>query len=149
MYHYGFLSGEKDSGMKLRMLVRLLSGMSFSHFELWLTGSHSGGITSGMYAATNWMQAAAPGEARWGFGIRCRGSVWQSELGAAALLKAVWWDLRLASLLMHLSYPYFTHDASCAMLDTDWTLFMQTLKQYPNPLAFIAINLLVCIVPMQ
>jgi len=25
-----------------------------------------------------------------------------SELGAAALLKAIWWDLRLASLLMHL-----------------------------------------------
>jgi len=26
----------------------------------------------------------------------------QSELGAAVLLKAVWWDLRLASLLTHL-----------------------------------------------
>jgi len=26
----------------------------------------------------------------------------QSELGAAVLLKAVWWDLRLAGLLMHL-----------------------------------------------
>ena len=26
----------------------------------------------------------------------------QSELGAAALLKAVWWDLHLASLLTHL-----------------------------------------------
>jgi len=26
----------------------------------------------------------------------------QSELEAAALLKAVWWDLRLASLLTHL-----------------------------------------------
>jgi len=26
----------------------------------------------------------------------------QSELGAAALCKAVWWDLRLASLLTHL-----------------------------------------------
>jgi len=44
--------------------------MNFSDFgELWLAGSHGGGITSGMYAATNWMQAAAPGEARWGFGI--------------------------------------------------------------------------------
>jgi len=30
---------EKDSGLKLRMLVRLLSGMSFSHFgELWPRG---------------------------------------------------------------------------------------------------------------
>jgi len=28
--------------------------------------------------------------------------VGQSELGAAVLLKAVWWDLRLASLLTHL-----------------------------------------------
>ena len=27
-----------------------------------------------------------------------------SELGAAASTKAVWWDLRLASLLMHLLY---------------------------------------------
>jgi len=45
--------------------VRLLSGQVFSHFgELWLAGSHGGGITSGMYAATNWMNAAAPGEAR-------------------------------------------------------------------------------------
>jgi len=39
--------------------------MSFSHFgELWLAGSHSGGITSGMYllyTATNWMQAADAG----------------------------------------------------------------------------------------
>jgi len=55
-----------------------------------------------MYAATNWMQTAAPGEARWGFGIWCRGWVRQSELRAAALLKAVWWDSRLASLLTHL-----------------------------------------------
>jgi len=31
-----FSAAEKDSGMKLRMLVPLLSGMSFSHFgELW------------------------------------------------------------------------------------------------------------------
>jgi len=85
------------------MHVWLLSGQVFPHFgELWLAGSHGGGITSGMYAAPNWMQAAAPSEARWGFGIGCRGSVGQSELGAAALLKAVWWDLRLASLLTHL-----------------------------------------------
>jgi len=31
-----FSAAEKDSGVKLRMLVPLLSGMSFSHFgELW------------------------------------------------------------------------------------------------------------------
>jgi len=65
-----FSAAEKDSGVKLCMLVRLLSAMSFSHFsKLWLAGSHDGGITSGMYAAPNWMQAAAPAEARWGFGI--------------------------------------------------------------------------------
>jgi len=62
MYHYGFLSSKKDSGMKLRMLVQLLSAISFSHFEVWLAWSQSGGITSAMYAATNWMQAAAPSE---------------------------------------------------------------------------------------
>ena len=42
-----------------------------------------------MYAATNWIQATAPGEAQWGFEIGCCGSVGQSELGASALLKAV------------------------------------------------------------
>jgi len=44
-----FSVAEKDSGVKLYMLLRLLSVMHFSHFgEFWLTGSHSGGITSGM-----------------------------------------------------------------------------------------------------
>ena len=34
-----FSAAEKDSVVKLRMLVRLLSGMSFSHFgELWPRG---------------------------------------------------------------------------------------------------------------
>jgi len=102
--------------VKLCMLVRVLSAMmSFSHFgELWLAGSHGGGITSGMYAATNWIQATAvvPGQARWGFGIGCRGSVWQSELGAAASRKAVWWDLRLASLLTHL---FFSSAFQCTL----------------------------------
>jgi len=32
-----------------------------------------------------------------------------SELGVAALLKAVWWDLRLASLLTHLYYKYLLY----------------------------------------
>ena len=49
-YSYGFLSGgKKDSGVKLCVLVRLLSAMSFSHFgEIWLAGTHGGGISSGM-----------------------------------------------------------------------------------------------------
>jgi len=80
-----FSAAEKDSDVKLCMLFRLLFTMSFSHFgELWIAGSDGGGITSGMYAATNWMQVAAPVEARWGFGIGCRGSVGQSELGTVA-----------------------------------------------------------------
>jgi len=77
-----FSAAEKDSGVKLCMRVRLLSGMSFSHFgELWLAGSQGGGITSGM----SYIEVA----------------VGQSELGSAASRKAVWWDLRLASLLTH------------------------------------------------
>jgi len=44
-----FSAAEKDSGVKLRMIVRLLSGQVFSHFgELWLVWSHGDGITSGM-----------------------------------------------------------------------------------------------------
>ena len=36
---FDFSAAEKDSSVKLCMLVRLLSGMSFSHFgELWLEG---------------------------------------------------------------------------------------------------------------
>jgi len=83
----------------------------FSHFgELWLAESHGDGITSGMCAATNWMQAVDPG------GSCRRGSVgiqnWVAQLGsqnwgAVALLKAIWWDLRLASLLTDLLYLVF------------------------------------------
>ena len=44
-----FSVAKKDSSVKLRMLVQLLSGQVFSHFgELWLAWSHGGGITSGM-----------------------------------------------------------------------------------------------------
>jgi len=65
-----FSALEKDRGEKFCMHAQLLSGHVISHFcELWLAESHDGGITSGIYAAANWMQAAAPGEARWGFGI--------------------------------------------------------------------------------
>jgi len=71
MYGYGFLSGEKKSAMKLCMLVRPLSAMSFSHFgELWLAGSYGGGITSEM----SYMEIA----------------LGQSELGAVA-----WWAFEI------------------------------------------------------
>jgi len=33
--------------------------------------------------------------------ILCVGMAWESELGTAALRKAIWWDFRLASRLMH------------------------------------------------
>ena len=99
-----FSAAEKYRGVKFCMHGWLLPAMSFCHFgELWVAES-SGGITSGMYAAPNWTQATAPGKARWGFGIGCRGSVGHSELGAAVLLKAVWWDLHVGSLPTHLFF---------------------------------------------
>jgi len=56
-------------GMKFCMRVRLVSGMSFSHFdELWLAWSHGGGITSGMsYIEIAVGQLGAV--AWWAFGI--------------------------------------------------------------------------------
>jgi len=109
VYNTDFSVAEQVRGVKFYMQVRLLSAMSLSHFgELWwLAGSHGGGITSGMNARGHWCQRVAAGEAQWGFGIGCRGSVGQSELGAAALLKAVWWDVHLASLLTHLLWYHF------------------------------------------
>ena len=41
-------AAEKDRGMKFCMHVRLLSWQIFHFGELWLVGSHGGGITSGM-----------------------------------------------------------------------------------------------------
>jgi len=79
-----------EKGVKFCMRLGLLSGQIFSPFrELWLAGSHGGDISSGMSIE------------------RCRSSyieiaVGHWEPGAAALLEAVWWDLRLASLLTHL-----------------------------------------------
>jgi len=66
-----FSAAEKDSGVKLHMLVGLLSGMRFSYFvKFWLAWSHGGSITSGMSSVEV--------------------AVGQSELGASALRKAVW-----------------------------------------------------------
>jgi len=79
LYGYGFLSGGKDSGVNLRTLVRLLFGISCSHFgELWPRGG-----SPEDYGPTNltWEN----------FAERLGG---QSELGA------VWWDLRLADAVV-------------------------------------------------
>ena len=91
-----FSAAEKESGVKLCMHVPLLSAMSFSHFghfshfgELWLAGSHGGGITSGM----SYIQMAPANHLP---------STGQLELRVAASRKTVWWDLHLASLLTHL-----------------------------------------------
>jgi len=83
--------------VKLFVLVRLLSGMSFSHFgELWLAWSHGGALLPELR-----IDILVPS------GGSRRGSVGHSELGAAASRKAVWWDLRLASLLTHLFFLWF------------------------------------------
>ena len=66
-----FSAAEKGGGVKLRMLVRLLSWQVLSHVgELWLAWSHGCGITSGM----SYIEVA----------------VGQSKLGAVASRKAVW-----------------------------------------------------------
>jgi len=87
--------------VKFCMCVGLLSGQVFSPFgEHWLAGSHGGGdITSGM----SHIAAPSHGSLR----------LWHSELGAATLLKAVWWDLHLVSLLTHL-LPAALHEAQGA-----------------------------------
>jgi len=44
-----FSVAEKDRGVKFCVRVRLLSRLILSHFgDLWLVGSHGGGIISGM-----------------------------------------------------------------------------------------------------
>ena len=84
MYGYGFLSGRKRYWHE----ILHASGMSFSHFgELWLVGSHGGGITSGMSCIEL--------------------AVGQSEFGAVA-----WWAFRIggggiASLLTHLFFNVY------------------------------------------
>jgi len=89
--------------------------MSFSHFrELWLAGSHGGGITSGrsyihIAPGKNAYIQIKPGEK---FAARLGG---QSEyavargavgIGGGGVALCCMWGLRLASLLTHL-FKYF------------------------------------------
>ena len=68
-----------------------------SHFgENLLVGSHGGGITSEMSIGIGSRLPNSHGSSY------IEIAVGHSELGVAALLKAVWWDLHLASLLTHL-----------------------------------------------
>jgi len=66
----------------------------------------SRGVTAGHYfrdvRIDSLVPRGAPSEAQWAVGIGCRGSVGQLELAAAVSRKAVWWDLRFASLLTNL-----------------------------------------------
>ena len=66
-----FSAAEKDRGVKLCTLVRLLSATSFSHFgELWLAGSHGGGISCGIsYIEIAVRQSELGAVAWWAFGI--------------------------------------------------------------------------------
>jgi len=70
-----FSAAEKERGVKFCTPVQLLSGQVFSHFGgLLLVGSHGGGITF-RDVCGHMIQLAAGGEAPWGFGIGCRGSL--------------------------------------------------------------------------
>jgi len=70
-----FTAADKDSGVKLCMLLRLLSGISFSHFgELWPRGGSSRSLyTNGTWEkiAPGWEKIQShlgkkfPGEAQW------------------------------------------------------------------------------------
>jgi len=75
-YDCGFLSGGKRwSEILHARSTTIRTGL----LPFWLAGSH-GGVVGSSYIEI---------------------AVGHSELSAAALLKAVWWDLHLASLLMH------------------------------------------------
>jgi len=66
-----FSVAEKDSGVKLCMLVQLVSGQVFSHFgKIWLAWSYGGGITSGMsYIEITVGKSKLGTMARWAAGI--------------------------------------------------------------------------------
>jgi len=77
--------------MQFCMRVGQLSGQVFSPLvNIGLRGVTGAAALSGMHAATD-------ASLRDSMDGACGGSVGLSELGAAALIKAVWWGIRLAS----------------------------------------------------
>ena len=107
-----FSAAEKARGVIFCMCVGLLSGQVFYHFRG--QRSRSPGTKNALSTAKPHpfcirmvclVAAAAPADehicyrARGDIGGSVRG---RSELGPAALTKAVWWGMCLASLLMHL-----------------------------------------------
>jgi len=76
----------------------------------WLAGSHGGGISSGWtseLAARLSIVRKSSGEFDISSAGTCGEAQWAVGIGAAALLKAVWWGMRLASLLTHLFFCLF------------------------------------------
>jgi len=105
-----FSAAEKARGVKFCTHVGLLSGQVFSPFgEHWLAGSHGGGgITSRMNAPMKSysQEMCVPGNKYWSQRWRSM-ATGHSELRVAALLKDVWWGMRLASPLTH--WMFLTH----------------------------------------
>jgi len=105
-----FSAAVKDRGVKFCVRVDLLSGQVFSPFgEHWLAGSHGGGginrrprVGSADHAGCHpWYKPEFSRRlVQLSSMVTTVGGHW--ELHAAALLKAVWWGMRLASLLKHL-----------------------------------------------
>ena len=78
LYGHGFLSSEKDSGMKLCMFVQLLSGMSFSHFgELWPRGGFPR-IVSTRRHTWSLKQVRQPARLKWGSHMVGFASCWRT-----------------------------------------------------------------------
>jgi len=93
-----FSAAEKARGVRFCMRVGLLSGQVFSRFcELWLAGSHGAAASRRGWAISHWHSPSIRKSAAVAIGIA----------GGSALLKAVWWDLRSASLLTHLFIYFF------------------------------------------
>ena len=111
-----FSAAEKARGVKFCMSVGLLSGQVFSPFgEHWLAGSHGGGgisrrlaVESADHAGRHPLYKPELNRrfVRLSSMVTTVGGHW--ELRAAALLKTVWWGLRLASLLTHLFIYLFS-----------------------------------------
>jgi len=104
-----FSAAEKDRGVKFCMRVGLLSSQVF---PLWWTLARVGVTGAAAYVRTAhhvMARDSLPTAAR-------VGGHWES--GAAALLKAVWWDLHLASLLTHL-FCVIVYSHMCAFVVLD------------------------------
>ena len=113
-----FPAAEKDRSVKFCTCIGLLSRQVFSL----LVNFGSRGVTgAAAYFRDEWLRR-----------INCVGA-WHghSELGAAALLKAVWWDLCLASLLTHWFSLFFLFLVQCGVHEkrANWTQSERNSRQ--------------------